>query len=175
MDFQEMEDQVLPDVNVGNIINQLSQPNITEEQPKDAEPVESTEPVANSGDGMVKEPLATTSSSKKITASTKPRGIQEFIRILRPNLPRKSKSKAHKLLQQFAKGIIVEGTFQRTFPKKKPSKRGVRKPPAKNSKSKSKHISGSRRSAHSMFESSDSCSSDPCPRCGHSCCRISRY
>lgn len=179
-----MDDQVLPDVNVDGILNQIK-------SKSDLETKASLNPLVNkvdmnSGDGLVKEQTASASTSKSTTSAARTKKIHEFIRFLRPNLPRESKTKACKLMKSIAKGIIVETTIQRTFPKKKAVAKRVRKHRTKNSKRKS--AVGLRRSFQSMYESSESCGSEGCrsrhgtrcrpnlcSRCGYSCSKIGRY
>lgn len=178
-----MEEDVLPEVQVEQVTNEMSETEnsttVTDESQTKLSPTvdSSTEQIMNSGDsvGIPKlEPFATTSKSKHISVAneTKNKGIQEFVRILRPHLPRKSKNKAYKLLQNIAKGIIVESSFQRRIRQRTPKKRPQRKPRGRNPKS----LSGVRKNNRTVYDSTDSCPSDAsCPRCGYSCCKISRF
>lgn len=171
MNFEHMEDQLLPEKIVGQIIDQLTDAENPASGGLSSRTLvtDAAEPL-NNGD-VVKEPTPATSTSKSVVADRKGRtDIQEFIRILRPNLPRKSKSKAYKLLKHIANGMIVEGTFQRRLPprKKKPKKRTIRKPPMKRTKPKMKSATtirgggGGRRSVYSLCDSTDSSISERC-------------
>ncbi|CAH0695708.1 unnamed protein product [Spodoptera exigua] len=126
-------------------------------------------------DRKLEVPSASSSKSKHMTVNSETKsnkGIQEFVKILRPHLPRKSKSRAYKLLQSIAKGMVVESSFQRRIKKKRTRKLTYRKQ-TRNTKTKSQ--SGKRRSLRSLYGSSESCrSSASRPHC-YSCCRITRY
>ena len=124
-------------------------------------------------------PSATSSKSKYNNASIdiEKKKMQEFIRILRPHLPRKSKSRAYKMLQNIAKGTVplVKSSFQQRIRRKKPKQRPARKQRAQQLKKLAKSLSIMRRSNHSVYSSSDSCQSNSsCPHCGYSCSRIAR-
>ncbi|XP_026737740.1 uncharacterized protein LOC113500978 [Trichoplusia ni] len=191
MDFQEMDAEIAPDAIGDQVVDELS--DLDNSTPDESETqlvpsVDVPEPMANmnSGDGLGVqkiEPFATTSKSKHLTVASEAKkhsaiqGIQEFVRILRPHLPRKSKSKAYKMLQNIARGIIVsESSFQPRRRQKKPKRRPIRKPKYQLRKIKAKSTRGRRRTTRSLYESSESSESDTsCPRCGYSCCRISRF
>ncbi|CAD0203329.1 unnamed protein product [Chrysodeixis includens] len=190
MDFQEMDAEVLPEAMGDQVVEELSDldPCTPDESETQLVPTADVpDPMANmnSGDGLgvqKLEPFATTSQSKQLTAPIEAKkqsaiqGIQEFVRILRPHLPRKSKSKAYKMLQNIARGIIVsESSFQPRRRPKKAKKRPIRKPKYQLRKIKPTGR-GRRRTTRSLYESSESSESEAsCPRCGYSCCRITRF
>lgn len=181
MDFQ-MGDAELPPVVVDEVISDLSvTDNCTiDDQPTKLPPiaeVSSEQIMAEESNSNTKleVPSASSSKSKNMTVNSETKsnkGIQEFVRVLRPHLPRKSKSRAYKLLQNIAKGIVVESSFQRRIKKKRSRKLTYRKQ-TRNIKTKS--MSSMRRTLRSLYGSSDSCHSNAsCPRCGYTCCRITR-
>uniref|UniRef100_A0A2A4J759 Uncharacterized protein n=1 Tax=Heliothis virescens TaxID=7102 RepID=A0A2A4J759_HELVI len=181
MEFQDMDDEELPVANVDQIINDLDSDNAMDETQTNMPPTADmvAEQPTNNAEHVAftksEPPSATSSKSKQmsVNSETKTKVIQEFVRILRPHLPRKSKSKAYKLLQNLAKGIVAESPYERRIRKKKGKKRPLRRPRTRRVKTKS--LGWGHRTARSLFGSSDSCSSGvSCPRCGFSCGRIAR-
>ncbi|PZC87366.1 hypothetical protein B5X24_HaOG201602 [Helicoverpa armigera] len=181
MDFQEMDEEELPVANVDQIINDLESDSVMDENPSSMPPPadmvaeQPTTIAEHVAFPKTEPPSATSSKSKQISVSseTKTKAIQEFVRILRPHLPRKSKSRAYKLLQNLARGIVAETPYERRIRKKRSKKRPLRR--ARTRRVKTKSVGLARRTASSLFGSSDSCSSGvSCPRCGFSCGRIAR-
>lgn len=174
-----MEVEKLPNLNLDEIKNEMSSGNIktTLTPTEDMTTSMVTEQIPHNGDGFavltLDYPSATSSKTKYNSVSTKmkKKEIKEFIRVLRPHLPRKSKSKAYKMLQNIGKGIVVKSSFQQRIRKRRPKKRPVRQ--EKKRQLKTKSLSIMRRSIRSLCSSSDSCRSNiTCSHCGYSDCRI---